>query len=58
MKNKVLKAITSLVVVVLVVSACYLDLESNVPHIICLVCFIWLFWFVGANWDRIVRCER
>lgn len=49
MKNKILWTITAVAGLVLVVSACALDTNSYVPHIICSVCLAWLLPFVLIN---------
>lgn len=52
MKNKILKAITTINAVSLIFFACCLNSDSWVPLIICLVNALWLVLFVFAN----VRC--
>ena len=49
MKNKILKAITCVAGVTLLLSACALDSQSYLPHIICSVCLAGLLPFVLIN---------
>ena len=53
MKNKVLKAITWVASMVFIFSACELDSDSYIPHIICTVCLAWLLPFVLINGEVI-----
>ena len=48
-KNKILKAVTSVAVVLFVVSANFLDITSIIPFIVCVVCLLWLGLFAYAN---------
>jgi len=49
MKNKILKGITWVAGVTLLLSACALDSDSYLPHVICTVCLAWLVPFVLIN---------
>ena len=49
MKNKILKTITGIVVVMFILAASALDSNSYIPHIICAVSEAWFILFLLAN---------
>lgn len=53
MKNKILKGITAVAAVLFLISVCFLDSESNVPCIVCVVCLVWIALFMIANRERL-----
>ena len=54
-KNGILKVITFLVGITLIVSICFIDSDTPIPVIICIICEFWLCAFVYAN--RNVLCK-
>ncbi len=48
-KNIILKAVAWIMGILFLVSACALDSESWIPHIVCFVSLIWLALFAYAN---------
>lgn len=51
LKNKFLKAVTWSAGIGVIVSACCLDSESNIPLYICIACAAWLCLMIAANAD-------
>lgn len=49
MRNKILKAVTTVAAIAFIVSGCCLDSQSWLPHIICGVSLLWLALIVIAN---------
>lgn len=56
MKNKILKAVTTVVAIALIVAGSCLDSHSYVPHIICAVSLLWLGLFLIANREALNEC--
>lgn len=48
-KNKILKATAWIMGILFLVSACALDSDSWIPHIVCMVSLLWLALFAYAN---------
>lgn len=56
MRNKILKAVTTVAAVAFIVSGCCLDSQSWLPHIICGVSLLWLALIVIANREALNEC--
>lgn len=56
MKNKILKAVTTVASLALIVAGSCLDSHSYVPHIICGVSLTWLALFLMANREALNEC--
>lgn len=52
MKGIILKAVTTIMLLIAIVSTCALDSESIIPSITLIVSMIWLFLFVLANCEE------
>jgi len=48
-KNTILKATARIMGILFLVSACALDSDSWIPHIVCMVSLLWLALFAYAN---------
>lgn len=53
MKNKILKAITTICTLVFIASGSALDCQSWLPYIVCGVSLAWLVLFFIANWEAL-----
>ena len=49
MKNKILKTITVIMVVLFLLSASALDGDTYIPHIVCAISEAWIVLFLIAN---------
>ena len=56
MRNKILKAVTTVAAIAFILSGCALDSQSWLPHIICGVSLLWLVLMVIANWEALNEC--
>lgn len=56
MKNKILKAVTTVAGLALIVAGSCLNAPSYVPHIICGVSLLWLVLFLIANREALNEC--
>ncbi len=56
MRNKILKAVTTVAGLAFILSGCALDSQSWLPHIICGVSLLWLVLMVIANWEALNEC--
>ena len=55
MKNKILKAITTITAIVFLFSALAIDSDGFTVNFICAGSLIWLVLFLIANWERVVN---
>jgi hypothetical protein len=55
MKNKILKTITTIVAIILLLTASALDSEGFTVNFICAGCLAWLVLFFIANRKRVIN---
>ena len=56
MKNKILKAVTTVAAMAFILSGCALDSHSYIPHVICGVSLLWLVLMVIAKREALNEC--